>query len=211
MTRSPGQGVLIPGQTRTPNVQCDSPPYLLPLARATVPNPYLPSETLDYIVGLLLCDRPETLKECCLVSKSFVSRTRKPSVRRDQVPFRRRPKVMNGNLLGSVGPPCISYPQLVRSLCGGFHGDGSPYGVDCLLKTFPHVVRLELAIPANLCRPEIPHPVPQGSTRLQVNFLRRLQMFDLIRSSSPLEDLALMGHDGSQSDLPSTSPTFWAL
>jgi len=39
-------------------------------------NPRLPLEILDYIVDLLH-DEPETLGQCCLVSKSWVSHTRK--------------------------------------------------------------------------------------------------------------------------------------
>ena len=41
-----------------------------------MPNPHLPPETLDNIVGLLH-DKPGALKECCLVSKPWVPRTRK--------------------------------------------------------------------------------------------------------------------------------------
>ena len=39
-------------------------------------RPHLPLEILDYIVDLLH-DEPETLGQCCLVSKSWVARTRK--------------------------------------------------------------------------------------------------------------------------------------
>jgi hypothetical protein len=39
-------------------------------------NPSFPPETLDYIIDLLYC-QPDTLKRCCLVSKSWVPRTRK--------------------------------------------------------------------------------------------------------------------------------------
>ena len=39
-------------------------------------EPRLPPEISDYIVDLLH-DQPETLKQCCLVSKSWVPRTRK--------------------------------------------------------------------------------------------------------------------------------------
>ena len=39
-------------------------------------NPYLPPEILDYVVDILY-DKPETLRNCCLVSKSWVPRTRK--------------------------------------------------------------------------------------------------------------------------------------
>jgi len=41
-----------------------------------MPNPHLPQEILEYIVDLLH-DEPETLERCCLVSKSWVPRTRK--------------------------------------------------------------------------------------------------------------------------------------
>ena len=37
--------------------------------------PYLPPETLDYTVDFLY-DKPEAPKECCLVSKSWIPRTR---------------------------------------------------------------------------------------------------------------------------------------
>ena len=39
-------------------------------------SPYLPPETLDYIVDLLH-DKPDALRKCCLVSKSWIPRTRK--------------------------------------------------------------------------------------------------------------------------------------
>jgi hypothetical protein len=38
-------------------------------------GPYLPPELVDYIMDLLH-DKPETLKQCCLVSKSWVPRIR---------------------------------------------------------------------------------------------------------------------------------------
>ena len=38
-------------------------------------DPRLPPETLDYIVDFLH-DQPKTLKQCCLVTKSWVPRTR---------------------------------------------------------------------------------------------------------------------------------------
>jgi len=41
-----------------------------------MPYSYLPAETLDHIIDLLH-DESETLKQCCLVSKSWVPRTRK--------------------------------------------------------------------------------------------------------------------------------------
>src|ERR1700753_213120 len=45
-------------------------------ARTTMSDRYLPPKSSDYIVDLLR-DQPETLKRCCLASKSWVPRTRK--------------------------------------------------------------------------------------------------------------------------------------
>jgi hypothetical protein len=41
-----------------------------------MPNPHLPAETLDHIIDNL-CDTQDALRNCCLVSKSWVPRTRK--------------------------------------------------------------------------------------------------------------------------------------
>ena len=46
------------------------------LTRTAMSHPHLPPEMLDYIVDLLH-DKPETLKLCCLVTNSWVPRTRK--------------------------------------------------------------------------------------------------------------------------------------
>ena len=51
-------------------------PPRTPWSKTMMPNPYLPQETLDYIVDLLH-DEPETLRECCLLSKPWIPRTRK--------------------------------------------------------------------------------------------------------------------------------------
>ena len=45
------------------------------LTRTTMSDPRLPPEITDYIVDHLH-DQPETLKECCLVSKSWIPRVR---------------------------------------------------------------------------------------------------------------------------------------
>ena len=46
------------------------------LTGTTMSDPRLPPEISDHIVDLLH-DQPETLKRCCLVSRSWVQRTRK--------------------------------------------------------------------------------------------------------------------------------------
>ena len=40
-----------------------------------MPDPHLPPEITDFVVDLLH-DKPRTLKQCCLVSKSWVARAR---------------------------------------------------------------------------------------------------------------------------------------
>jgi len=45
-------------------------------AETAMSKPYLPRETVDYIIDLP-CGEPKTLKQCCLVSKPWVPRTRK--------------------------------------------------------------------------------------------------------------------------------------
>jgi hypothetical protein len=45
-------------------------------AKTTMPNPHLPAETLDHVVDLLH-DTRDALRNCCLVSKSWIPRTRK--------------------------------------------------------------------------------------------------------------------------------------
>ena len=46
------------------------------VAKTVMSKPYLPQETVDYIIDLLRGER-ESLEQCCLVSKSWVPRTRK--------------------------------------------------------------------------------------------------------------------------------------
>ena len=65
-----------------------------------MPISYLPLETLDYILDFLH-DKPETLKECCLVSKIMDPTHSRTPIRRYQVPFRRRPRVVEEDVPGS--------------------------------------------------------------------------------------------------------------
>jgi len=51
-------------------------PKTRPSPKTTMSNPRLPREILDYAVDLLH-DKPDALKQCCLVSKSWVPRTRR--------------------------------------------------------------------------------------------------------------------------------------
>ena len=48
----------------------------IPSAESPQPNPHLPRETLGYIVDLLHYE-PETLRQCCLISKSRIPHIRK--------------------------------------------------------------------------------------------------------------------------------------
>ena len=92
---------------------------------------------------------------------------------------------------------------------------------DDLFRTFPHVVRLELMIPASLGWSEISF-VPfckfspnLKSFRVDFSFLNSQKIFVIFRSFPLLEDLALCGcgllgnyPPEPQTDAPSASPVF---
>jgi hypothetical protein len=52
------------------------PEQMLHLAETTMPDPYLPAEMLDHIIDHLH-DTPDALRNCSLVSKSWIPRTRR--------------------------------------------------------------------------------------------------------------------------------------
>ena len=163
-------------------------------------NPYLPQETLDYIVDLLHDER-ETLKECCLVSKSWIPRARK--------------HLFAGIKFGSVGnleswkktfpdPPSSPAYHTLTLTIGCTQAvtteDAEPGG---WIPTFSRVVRLELSVsridPINpsgmeaILAPYHEFPPALKSLRIESKFLSYPPIFNLVRSFLFLEDLALVG------------------
>ena len=174
----------------------------------------LPSEILDLIVGHLH-NEPATLKTCCLVSKSWVPRTRRHLF--DTVEF------------GSPSPTIISWMNAFPDPL-----DSPAHYVQTLkildiwsatapahwIRAFRNVVRLNMAaIPWEDLDDEEASLVPFHGLSHTVRFLRLgfdtaplPEVFDLICSFPLLEDLVLCHLAGEcdpdEWETPSTSPKF---
>ena len=174
-------------------------------------QPYLPPEILDQIVDFLH-DEPETLKECCLVSISWIPRTRKHlfvDVEFDEDDFEAWKR--------TFPDPSRSPARHTRNLVVHCAADiaVADVGGDSLLQAFSCVVRLELGLDkTSLKTPDI-SLVPfynfspsLKSLRLSSLRLPRSQVFGLIQSLPLLEDLTLTGYntqEGAPSPVINTS------
>ena len=192
------------------------------LAETVMPNPYLPPETLDYITDLLH-DESETLKECCLVSKSWGSRTRRHLFAHVQFSSAYRldswktvfPDPANSPAYHthtlSIG--CVQFIEKADAEEGGW------------IQTFSRLERLIVNCPwMNFDPTEISlAPFHKFSSTLKSLHVTSLllplsQIFSLIYSLPLLEDLSLIGRDTSAVDddkldapstiVPQTSPPF---
>ena len=163
-------------------------------------NPRLPPEILDHIIDLLHAN-PETLKQCCLVSKSLIPRTRKH---------------LFSNIKFDVGSPLEAwkknFPDPANSPAYCTHSLAIGWGylmsvtvVDAeeggWIRTFANVVQLELGTPPRYWRGEVATLVPFHSFSSSLKSLRLVfvpaklsQCFKLICSLPLLEDLTI-AHD----------------
>jgi hypothetical protein len=91
------------------------------LTQTAMSNPDLPPEILDYIIDLLH-DEPETLKRCCLVSKSWVPRTRKHLFADIGFQTEEHLKSMEGDVSGSINISCALRQNSIRWLLPGRRG-----------------------------------------------------------------------------------------
>jgi len=179
------------------------------------PRPYLPPDLLDCVVDPLFDER-ETLRQCCLVSKSWVPHTRKYLFAdiRFQSP---------GDLKAwkkTFPDPANSPAHHTRTLLVGCLQIVTAADVEegGWIRTFHNVVRLEVWSVGSLGRLEGPlvpfHNFSPAlkSLRMVSNNLRCSQVFDLICSLPLLEDLSIMSHGMDRCDYggtafqPSTSP-----
>ena len=190
-------------------------------------RPHLPPETLDYIVDLLH-DEPETLERCCLVSKSWISRTRKHLFA--DIKFRSAQDVDSWKTAFPDPSNSSAYHTHTLFVCWTrVEADAWAGG---LIQTFSHVVRLRLTratfCDSLLVTPSIVkqfslapfHNLSPTLKSLHVYFVSLAcpQILDLVRSSPLLEDLTLSGRDLSsgnddtprepQTVGPSPSPVF---
>ena len=181
--------------------------------RTTMPNPYLPAETLDHIVDFLH-DDPNALKGCCPVSKSWVPRARKHLFAEVDLDTKERleswkrmfsdPSTSPAHFAKSLRVGCACAITAADAVAGGW------------LTGFTHIVRLEV-----LTRqvPEVPTislvPFRDFSDTVKPLHIKSVDLppsrfFDFILSSPLLEDLTVANHgvwadDGDGFDDP---PTF---
>ena len=185
------------------------------LAETTMPNPHLPTEILDYTVDLLH-DTSDALRNCCLVSKSWVPRTRKhlfadvwfPNVGALRSWMETFPDP-------STSPAC--YAKTLSLEC-----EAPDVEVGGWIRGFSRVERLEVGCQGlsadTSATPLVPFhgfsPVIK-SLRLIVLALPPSALFNLILSFPLLEDLVVIVHgevstdsgDGFEEDAIATQPS----
>ena len=171
----------------------------IPSAETTMPNPYLPRETLDYIIDFLH-DEPETLRGCCLISKSWVPRTRKHLF--TDIKFR---SVVDLESWKKTFPDPSNSPAYhtrtlsVRCPEEIAYTDGEEDG---WIRAFSRVERFNLVVSgnplANISDLEVTltpfHGFSPALKSLHVSYstLQTSQIFDLISSLPVLNDLTLV-------------------
>ena len=182
-------------------------------------NPHLPPELLDHIVDLLH-DAKHALMDCCLVSKSWIPRTRKHLFA--DIRFYLGKDLQSWKKTfpdPSTSPAC--YAETLRVGCCHIiaAADAEPGG---WITSFSRVVNLELTNckalplrtrPYELVNSFVPfHRISPIIKSLRVDYISLLssQTFNLIISFPLLQDLAvviyaeMVTHEGDGSDEPST-------
>ena len=164
-----------------------------------MPIPHLPPEILDYIIDFLHDER-DALKECCLVSKSWVPRTRSHLFAKIKIRSEGDLKLWKKRLTGVTNSPArytrtlsIGCPELVVE---------ADAGEDGWIRAFSSVESLDVdGGPRPLDTSRRPLTPFHGfsstlkSFRVGPIILPSPQLFYLVRSSPHLEDLAVVGGD----------------
>jgi len=176
-------------------------------------NPHLPPEILDYIVDFLH-DDPNALKGCCLVSESWVPRTRKHLFA--EVELRTEENLESWKKMFS--DPSTSPVHFAKSLHVGC-ADAITIAdaeVGGWLTGFAHIVHLDVKareIYLGGLASLVPfHGFSRTIKSLHVGFidLPPSEIFNFILSSPLLEDLTVVGYKDSvdDGDDPDGLPTF---
>jgi hypothetical protein len=196
-----------------------------PFADTTMSDPHLPAEILDHIVDHLH-DTEDALRNCCLVSKSWVPRTRKHLFA--EVDFFTVAVLQSWK--ETFPDPSISPAHYTRSLFVDCPEDVA--GVDAeaggWIRGFSRVVHLEVASPIDFFSEFMISLIPfcglspaLKSLCVTASTLPSSHIFDLILSFPLLEDLALAvgspleensddpeGVERPTTTQPSSSPVF---
>ena len=168
-----------------------------------MPNPHLPEELLDHIASLLYDERDE-LKNCCLVSKPWIPRTRKHLFARLGFHTPRNLQSWKNTFPDPSTSPArytqnlfIDCPQAVTA---------KDAEEDGWITAFTRVVHFELDIrkrnfndPAVSLVPFHAFSPIIRSLRVTTNRFPPSRTFDLINSFPLLEDLSVATYDGSRS------------
>jgi len=185
-------------------------------------NPHLPPELLDRIIDLLH-DNPEALEECCLVSKSWIPRTRKHLFA--NIMFRTQKSLRSW---------METFPDPFNSPAHHTHTLTYSQSVECSgagdwITSFSRVVHLDvfgLGFRSSPTRPMGSFVPLHGfspilkSIRLDFSIIPASQLFNLILSFPLLEDLTVVTYFEASTDgvddpgelstafQPSNPPTF---
>ena len=176
-------------------------------------NLYLPPEILDYIAKFLH-DDPNTLRDCCLVSQSWVPRARKHLFA--DVGLRTEENLESWKRLFS--DPSTSPAHFAKSLYIGcaLAVTAADAEAGSWLKCFVRIAHLRVEAPEMYLREPVISLIPFCRLLPTVKSLHvksagfpPSRIFDLIRSFPLLEDLAVAGNrdwvdDGDSSDGPLT-------
>ena len=185
-------------------------------------NPDLPPEIVDWIIDLLH-DEPDTLKACCLASKSWVRRTRKHLFATIEFYSAKTVESWKETFPDPSNSPAYYTHTLCFRRAPAVTAAGT--GAGGFIQSFSRVTRLELnpqnggtlvsfGIFESTSLAPFHNFSPLKSLCLGSAAPPYSQVFNLIRSFPLLEDLVLMGHDpgkdgdpnGLQTVIPSTSP-----
>ena len=187
--------------------------------QTTMTNSSLPPEILDCIIDLLH-DEPETLKQCCLASKSWVPRTRRHLFA--DIKFRSASdlKLWKKTFPDVANPPAYHAHTLLVSPWLFTASNAEEGG---WIRAFSGVASLVMDNRTQNLRPLVASLAPFYKFSPSLKSLRvgpiahpHPQLFNLILSFPLLEDLSLTGYDGSlvkgrypdkpRAVIPSSSP-----
>ena len=193
-------------------------------------NPRLPQETIDHILDILH-DKPETLKVCCLVSKSWIPRTRKHLFGDTKFFSVGHLELWKKSFPDPANSPAIHTHTLTicctaAVLAAAFRTPPPPPPAG-FIRTFLHFFGWESKKPKPATQlidylgtslvQFYGFSPPLRSLRLNSLILPCSELFNLVLSFPLLEDLTLSGHEssdqdgdphGSQNINPATSPLF---
>ena len=176
-----------------------------------MPNPPLPAELLDCIVDHLY-DAEDALRNCCLVSKSWIPRTRMHLF--TDVQFKTEANLESWKK--TFPDPLTSPAHYTKALLIDFSHIITAADVEAggWIRGFPHVVHLEVHCNSLVIdvseAPLVPlHGSPPVVKSLCVEFvsLPSSRVFDLIVSFPLLEDLAVFDRHNVSTNNGNSSPT----